>query len=122
MDNEAEDYEVGYGKPPKNTQFKKGKSGNPLGRPKKKKNLVDLLQTTLDEEIIVNGVKKSKRELLVMSIVNDAIKGNASSRKLLLPFIDGEEVIEDFTPEMDDKIALMKLNRKLEAQQRKEEE
>jgi len=69
-------------KPPKNTQFKKGKSGNPLGRPKKKKNLVDLLQTTLDEEIIVNGVKKSKRELLVMSIVNDAIKGNASSRKL----------------------------------------
>ena len=121
MDNEAEDYEVGYGKPPKNTQFKKGKSGNPLGRPKKKKNLVDLLQTTLDEEIIVNGVKKSKRELLVMSIVNDAIKGNASSRKLLLPFIDGEEVIEDFTPEMDDKIALMKLNRKLEAQQREEE-
>ena len=41
--------------------------------------------------------------------------------RLLLPFINEEEVIEDFTPEMDDKIALMKLNRKLEAQQRKEE-
>jgi hypothetical protein len=26
------DYEVGYGKPPKDTQFKKGKSGNPRGR------------------------------------------------------------------------------------------
>ena len=28
-------YEVGYGKPPKNTQFQKGVSGNPTGRPKK---------------------------------------------------------------------------------------
>ncbi len=25
-------YEVGYGKPPKQTQFKKGQSGNPLGK------------------------------------------------------------------------------------------
>ena len=29
-------YTVGYGKPPKDTQFKKGKSGNPLGRRKKR--------------------------------------------------------------------------------------
>ena len=27
-------YEVGYGKPPKGTQFKAGQSGNPKGRPK----------------------------------------------------------------------------------------
>lgn len=33
-----DEYEVGYGKPPKNTQFKKGKSGNPRGRPPKDKN------------------------------------------------------------------------------------
>jgi hypothetical protein len=28
-------YEVGYGKPPQNTRFKKGMSGNPKGRPKR---------------------------------------------------------------------------------------
>ncbi len=28
-------YEVGYKKPPKNTRFKKGMSGNPKGRPKR---------------------------------------------------------------------------------------
>jgi hypothetical protein len=28
-------YEVGYGKPPKDTQLKKGSSGNPKGRPKR---------------------------------------------------------------------------------------
>ena len=26
------DYEVGYGKPPRNAGFKKGQSGNPRGR------------------------------------------------------------------------------------------
>ncbi len=28
-------YDVGYGKPPRETQFKKGQSGNPAGRPRK---------------------------------------------------------------------------------------
>lgn len=31
-------YEVGYGKPPKSTRFKPGRSGNPNGRPKGAKN------------------------------------------------------------------------------------
>lgn len=33
------DYEVGYGKTPKHTRYKKGQSGNPEGRPKKSKTL-----------------------------------------------------------------------------------
>ena len=32
------DYEVGYRKPPTSSQFKPGKSGNPRGRPKGRKN------------------------------------------------------------------------------------
>lgn len=35
-----DNYDVGYGKPPKSGQFKLGQSGNPKGRPKKSKNKV----------------------------------------------------------------------------------
>ena len=31
-----DDYKVGYGKPPVNSRFQKGKSGNPTGRPKRR--------------------------------------------------------------------------------------
>ena len=33
-DQEQGDTQVGYGRPPKTTRFKKGQSGNPEGRPK----------------------------------------------------------------------------------------
>lgn len=36
-------YEVGYGKPPSDKQFKKGQSGNPMGRPKGSRNKKPLI-------------------------------------------------------------------------------
>ena len=40
------DYEVGYGKPPRQTRFSKGQSGNPRGRAPGAKDLKTLLIDT----------------------------------------------------------------------------
>jgi hypothetical protein len=62
-------YPVGYGKPPKHTQFKPGKSGNPQGRPKGTKNLKTDLAEELCEKILVHeggqARKLSKQRALV---------------------------------------------------------
>ena len=43
------DYEVGYGKPPKDKQWKPGQSGNPSGKPAGTNNLVERLKKRLIE-------------------------------------------------------------------------
>lgn len=74
------DYEVGYGRPPKATQFQKGQSGNPKGRPKGKRGLKSDLRAELNEkvEITENGIRKrlTKQQLLIKQLFAKAIKGD----------------------------------------------
>ena len=48
-------YEVGYGRPPKHTQFKPGKSGNPKGRSPQSHNLKTIVKQVLDEPMPIPG-------------------------------------------------------------------
>ncbi|MBR1156001.1 DUF5681 domain-containing protein [Bradyrhizobium sp. JYMT SZCCT0428] len=45
---------VGYGEPPKHTQFKPGQSGNPKGRPKGRKNIKTEVLERLNSTVTVN--------------------------------------------------------------------
>jgi Family of unknown function (DUF5681) len=75
-----EKYTVGYGKPPKQTRFKKGQSGNPTGRRKGSLNLATVLSATLNEKVVVTERGKKKRitklAVIVKQLVNKAAAGD----------------------------------------------
>lgn len=89
-------YPVGYGKPPVESRFKKGQSGNPKGRPKGAKNkvresmkmLTDIVKKEASREVEVNDknevVTMTVAEAVVRSISLKAVKGNVGAQKLFM--------------------------------------
>lgn len=84
-------YKVGYGRPPKETQFKKGVSGNPAGRPTGARSLHTILAEELRRRVPVqeNGRMKNmtKLEVFVRKRVNDGIKGGSRDAEALIRLI-----------------------------------
>jgi uncharacterized protein YbaP (TraB family) len=75
MSETKRDYEVGRGKPPVHSRFKKGQSGNPRGRPAK--NLAALLAAALNETVTVTEDKQTP--------VSHQTRGGDCSGRLLPP-------------------------------------
>ena len=88
-------YTVGYCKPPKSSQFKKGRSGNPKGRPKGALNSATVLERTLREPVVVNenGRRKeiTKLEAIFKQLVNQSAGGDlAAIRQVLAKMLEAE--------------------------------
>ena len=74
-ESKKKEYEVGYGKPPKETQFKKGQpSANPKGRPKGSKSWKTLLDEELNREITISVNGKPEKVTMKQAIVRREVQ------------------------------------------------
>jgi hypothetical protein len=88
MADHDDSYEIGYKKPPADSRFSKGQSGNPKGRPKGAKNLATLLVKVGRERVrvTINGRTRTitKLEAILLQLANKAISGEDRAAKEIL--------------------------------------
>jgi hypothetical protein len=88
----AGDHKVGYGRPPVETRFKAGMSGNPSGKRKAPPTLSQRLDRILAESVSVTEGGKSKRmakeEVFLRQMVTRAIGGDRQFGRLLLDYLE----------------------------------
>src|ERR671912_732372 len=81
-------YAVGRGKPPRSTQFKPGRSGNPGGRKKGSLSLKTIVTAVLESEIELteNGRKRKVPllEAILLRQAQDALRGQPRAIDSLL--------------------------------------
>jgi hypothetical protein len=97
-----DDYEIGFGKPPAKTQFKKGTSGNPNGRPRGSMSISSILAKTGREIVPVTIGGKTrfmiKLEAACTQLTNQAASGDQKAIRDLLAahrqFPESERLVE----------------------------
>jgi len=100
MPKDREDFEIGFGKPPSHTQFKKGQSGNPKGRPEGSKSLATTFNELAGEKMWVNTPKGRKRmsliEMGIMQLLTRSAKGEP---RAIREVIQMKKTFGDVVPE-----------------------
>src|SRR5262245_15144952 len=87
------DYDVGYGRPPEHSKWKKGQSGNPNRRRKREpKRVAILIDDFFASEIVFveNGISQrcSAFEIIYLQLLNKAMAGNSRALNVLKKYSD----------------------------------
>jgi hypothetical protein len=103
-ENHAPDnYKVGYGRPPRHTQFQKGQSGNPRGRPQGRANAKTIVARAINEKVTIREGDKArdmtKLEGMLQAHLIKAIKGDARSANLVIALVARLGLLTEVEPE-----------------------
>ncbi|MGL4677224.1 MAG: DUF5681 domain-containing protein [Brevinema sp.] len=90
---EIAEEKIGFKNPPKESQFQKGKSGNPKGRPKGSKNLKTILLKELESQISIQEkgrvTKVTKQEAFIKGLIANALKNDKHASQILVRLMTG---------------------------------
>jgi hypothetical protein len=104
MSRSSKDYEIGHGRPPKATQWKKGQSANPGGLSSRSVDVAETIDKLLltPVKITVNGESKRVAVLKVIleQLWNKAITGDPRARAVFLRWLELAPQVADRTVEI----------------------
>ena len=94
----ADTYDVGYGKPPQHTRFRKGHSGNPSGRPKGSLDVKTELRRLLaiKTKIKLNGAVQtiSTARAMCLALIQKAMGGDVRAFSKIVEIV-GPEIADE---------------------------
>jgi Family of unknown function (DUF5681) len=98
LTSDASDYQVGYGRPPRHSQYKPGQSGHLKGRPKGARSLKTIVKATLKAPVRVTRDGKSRKvstlEAMLLRLREKGLSGDHRAMVVLLALardVYGEE-------------------------------
>ena len=92
-------HEVGYCRPPVESRFQPGQSGNPKGRRKRQRNLRTEVREALDKTIALREGDRTrmatKQTALITTLVNSALKSDPKAWNSLLSLMRAVRLADD---------------------------
>src|SRR5712675_1770974 len=94
-------YEVGYGKPPKASQFRKGRTGNPRGKRQGEENTISAFKRIVSKRVKINDGEKVRTitlaEAVILKNYNAALQKNPFAMSNIFRLAEDAGELVDFT-------------------------